>query len=499
MTQENMTVPARFPPSAPQVSIWWWLAALVLLGAWLRYPALSGDLWMDEIWSFRIAHSEPSMVGLVANQAWANNHLLNTLWLRGLNESTPEIFFRLPSFLCGLACIPLAAWVLLRWGAKPPTAIFGAALVTLGFFQIQFSTEARGYSGAFACALVALGLRFSDRGSPHRWVRVLAFGGFQVLGMLWHPGYVLFVVGLALAQAAFTFAPGASFRQGFVLLVRWQALPGLAVIAYQVGFLSRLRYGAAGYQEPVRPILEAAGWTLNLAWLPLGPLLATILLLFGLALGVIRIAGRHRELAVALVLVCLVLPAGLVLVHPPHVTGNPSLLVLFPRYFHLPFAVALLAVAWGVGELPHGRKTARAGLILTLALGLWFLLPPFHRFGRGGYRKVLEHLAAGNEGLIRIGTNELTRGMMQFGFYADRMGIADRLVWVEPAQWLLAPPDYMLSLAPGALPATLDPPRIVGGNREIRYELDRAFPYAGASGFNCVLFRRSGEGTARRP
>lgn len=472
----------------------WWiglLAGLTLIGAWLRWPALFGDLWMDEIWSFQLAHAEPSALGLFIRQTWANNHLLNTLWLRGLGESTPEFWFRLPSFLCGTLSIPVAAWTLSRWGAGRAVRLLGATLVAVSFFQIQYSTEARGYAGAFLCALLALGLRFSTGTSPAGWLRIFGFGLVQTLGMLWHPGYVLFVAGLAVAQLVTVVLSEKERRaREFGDLVRWQVLPGAVLLTYQILFLSKLRYGAAGYQEPVRPMMEAAGWTLNLVGFAWGGPLAAALLAVGFALGIRQILRSQRELAVALVLSCALLPAALVFLHPPRVTGNPLLLVLFPRYFHLPFSVALLAVAWGLGGLQRGRLAAMFGLPALLSAGLLVLLPPLHRFGRIGSRQVLEHLASQKDGLVRIGTNELTRGKIQFGFYARRLGLQDRFVWIEQEYWLITPPDYMISLAPGALPNPILPPSIRGNDQTVSYEMDQVFPYGGAAGFNCVVFRR---------
>jgi hypothetical protein len=481
--------PGPSPPFSRRTGILL-LVALTLFGAGLRWPALHGDLWMDEIWSYRLAEAEPTAIGLLTNQTWANNHLLNTLWLRGLTEGAPEIVFRLPAFLCGVLAIPLAAWVLRRWRAGGTASLFGAVLVALSFFQIQYSTEARGYAGALVCALVALGLRFGSGATETLWFRVCAFAVVQVLGMLWHPGYVLFAASLAMAQAVTVAASKDSRGRLIGEFLCWQTLPGLALAAYHIVFLSKLRYGAAGYQEPIRPMIEAAGWTLNLMWLPWGGLLAAILLALGFSLGLRQIPRRQSELAIALTLACVVLPTALFFLHPPHVTGKPSLLVLFPRYFHLPFGLALLPMAWGIAGLPRARATMLA-LTVLLGSGLAVLLPPFYRYGRTGSSQVLEYLAGREEARpIRLGTNELTRGMLQFGFYARRLGLADRFAWVEPEYWLVNPPQYMLSLAPGGLPERLNPPTIQGKNQEIAYELDRVFPHAGASGFHCVVFRR---------
>lgn len=484
-------------PTIPRARDYWALGliAITLVGACLRYPALHGDLWMDEIWSFQIAHADDSIHGLILHQTWANNHLLNSLWLRCLTETAPEIWFRLPSFILGTLCIPLATWTLRRWGAGPGPALLGAAFVALSFFQIQFSTEARGYAGAFACALIALGLRFPsgewERPCERGWVDPVGFGIIQVIGMLWHPGYVLFVVALAMAQAA-NLAIGGRDAWGprIAKLLRWQAFPGIALLLYQIVFLSKLRFGAAGYQEPIRPFLEAAAWTTNMAWTRWGGPIALVLLLFGFALGLARSWRGQRELALALLLACFLLPLGMAFLHPPRVTSTPSLLVLFPRYFHLPLGLALLPMAWGIGALRRGRWPAGMALIAILAIGLVLLLPPFYHFGRIGCSQVLEYLAGKQEEPIRVGTNELTRGLMQFGFYERRMGIEDRFHWIAPENWLLTPPEYLISLAAGALPNPIVPPTIRGEERVIKYEMCDVFPYAGASGFNCVVFRR---------
>ena len=155
---------------------------------------------MDEVWSVELAARADRWEAVFTELRWANNQPLNTLWLRGVPQDAPEWRFRLVSLVLGTLSIPLAGWVMLRWGGGWTAAWAAAAASALSFFQIQYATEARGYAGAWFCALLALGIRGGGgteaapgQGRPGGVPGRFAFWTAQIAGMLWHPGHLLSV------------------------------------------------------------------------------------------------------------------------------------------------------------------------------------------------------------------------------------------------------------------------------------------------------------------
>ena len=62
------------------------LAIIVSAGALVRIAAAQGELWLDEIWSYRLAHLAASPFAILTSLHNDNNHYLNTLYLRSIPE-----------------------------------------------------------------------------------------------------------------------------------------------------------------------------------------------------------------------------------------------------------------------------------------------------------------------------------------------------------------------------------------------------------------------------
>lgn len=150
------------------------MAAVVVLtavAAALRLSGIDQSLFGDELFTYDTVHR--GGLGSVLHQvhavessppayyvlAWAAGRLFD-----------PTVWIRLPSFVFGVATVPLV-YALGRRLADRAVALTAAALVAFGPFAIFFSTEARGYSMlTFLVAASTLSLVTALRaGGAWRW------------------------------------------------------------------------------------------------------------------------------------------------------------------------------------------------------------------------------------------------------------------------------------------------------------------------------------------
>src|SRR5258707_4789307 len=83
------------------------LALLAVLGLALRLWLAQGELWLDEIWSWKFAKGVrwPWDVWRIAHD---NNHPLNTLWMRAVGEAASALSYRALALASGTVAIVCA-------------------------------------------------------------------------------------------------------------------------------------------------------------------------------------------------------------------------------------------------------------------------------------------------------------------------------------------------------------------------------------------------------
>ena len=105
----------------------WLIAAALLIGAaGLRIAAANNDLWLDEIWSLRLAGQVKSPWDVFTSIHHDNNHYLNTLWMWAVGPDRRPLVYRLPSLLAGTAAVAIAG--LIGWRRDPTTGLLALVL-----------------------------------------------------------------------------------------------------------------------------------------------------------------------------------------------------------------------------------------------------------------------------------------------------------------------------------------------------------------------------------
>ena len=149
------------------------VAALTAIGAIVRLPMLHDSVFADELSTYWIVsdRSLGQVVSTIHTDAEITPPLYFVLaWLATRVEMSSEML-RLPSFVAGVAAIPLVYLLGVRTVGRWAGAV-AAALIGLSPFMIFYSTEARGYEVMVAlvlCSTLAL-LAAVDDGRARWWV-----------------------------------------------------------------------------------------------------------------------------------------------------------------------------------------------------------------------------------------------------------------------------------------------------------------------------------------
>jgi hypothetical protein len=178
------------------------VAAITVVGAALRLVTLNDSLFGDELSTYWIV-SERSLGGVISTvhtDAEITPPLYFVLaWLTTRLDLTAEML-RAPSFLAGVAAIPLVYLLGLRTAGRA-AALVASVITALGPFMIFYSTEARGYEVMVVLVMLSTLTLLAgvDDGRARWWVAYAAFScaavythytavfalGAQLLWVLW--------------------------------------------------------------------------------------------------------------------------------------------------------------------------------------------------------------------------------------------------------------------------------------------------------------------------
>jgi hypothetical protein len=136
------------------------VAVPTLVAVAVRMPFLSQPMRYDEALTFNEFASRPLYYGL-SYYPDPNNHLLNTLLmhLAFLGLGNQPWVLRLPALAGGVLLVAATFW-LARQLYDARVAVLAAALVGVGSYLVEYSTNARGYTLQALCFVLMLGLVF---------------------------------------------------------------------------------------------------------------------------------------------------------------------------------------------------------------------------------------------------------------------------------------------------------------------------------------------------
>ncbi len=460
-------------------------AVILMLAAVLRIPGLLTDFWLDEIWSYAHVGDLTSPLGVFTAIHHDSNHWLNSLTLFAMGSGKPWWHYRLPSFFAGLATVFVAGR--LASIQEPAEHSRGAGLLAMGLTAVSFplvlySTEARGYSMVVLFSLWSFWflLLFLEKGG-RAWK--VGYWTTALMGLLSHLSFLIFYVTAIFYTLVLRARGNRNARRGL-------SLHGPVFLVLLGLFWVDLRHltvgGGPGYRV-VDFLVETASLTVG------GPAVGGVAwLAAGLAVFLFASDGRRRIrlyregstdsevyglIWVFYAVGAVGLPLWLILILEPA--------FLFPRYFLVPMALFLVALA---GFLTHlgRRRPWVCGWVLVMFLGmnLWH----WSRFtveGRGHYREALGYILSGSKApVVTVGSDFDFRNEMLVDFYRTHLGTdAERLVYVRRESWPRDGADWWIahSRDPHTGPPT--PP-------DHRYRLERTYPSSRLSGMMWFVYRK---------
>ncbi len=450
-------------------------AALVVAGTVLRVLAAQGELWLDELWSFRLAHTVTEPAGIFTRLHHDNNHHLNSLYLWFVTESPVWIRYRLHVLVAGTATLVLAALIARREGGRAPAL---GALLALGgsFLMVLYASEARGYALAvcFAFLAVLLAARFLETG---RYWWAASYSIAALFGILSHLTFLHALMGLMVwtaCRAVRQNGRGSAWRA--VAALHLVPLTALAVL-----YWLDLRHTIVGGG----PVLGT--WTVIARALSLcvggpegGPWLvpaASVAAIAGvLSIGLLRRSGSDLWILIAVT-------AG---VAPALTVLTLDTTLLFERYFLVAASFLTFSFGWLLAA------AMRRSYLLGAALALAFLVPNATRIarlidlGRGAYLPALQHMTArATQHPVTVGSDHDFRNGRLVEFYRQFVPAGAGLEYHTGVEWAPAGPEWMLvhSQDYGFVPKT--DLALTGGRR---YRLAAFYPTAGVSGWHLAVY-----------
>jgi hypothetical protein len=454
---------------------WAAVLAATAAAAALRLPGLLQDPWIDEVWSWALARTRESAADVFTLRS-SNSHALNTLWIYFVGERPDFVLYRLPAFLTGLACVPLAARIAGRHGR--PAAIAAAWLTAVSFLLVVYASEARGYAplvffslAAFECAWTWL-----DTGAP-RWLALSwACAGLGVLSQS------LFVVGwggIALAVAV-RVAREAQPRR----LARCAAFAGPSLVAFAAWWLVNMRHvfnAGAPHWSTLDMLANTASSAFGAPEGHLAAGLAALLAAAVLALDARWLAARgDAAWAAQLGVVGLGSAATVVLLRGEF---------LAERYFLVPLVFWLLAFARVLARLAERAPAAAAALFLAFGAGNALHLWPALRVGHGTIGALVRSMAAASASNPIVVTGNYDFNVRTLLDWHARSLPPGRALRYVPQQGLpRAGADFAVIQGPvESAPAAIR----IG---EQRYALFGSSRHAGPSGESWAVYRREAGG-----
>jgi hypothetical protein len=473
----------RGPPPAPGVPddrldpkiVWLAGAAIVVAAAIVRVAAASGELWLDEIWSFRLAGFQDTALAVFTAIHHDNNHHLNTLFLYFVPETASWITYRLHVILAGTLTVLLAGVIARRGGDR--TGLIAILLCAASYLLVLYSSEARGYALAVCFGFLAIPLadKYFSTGS---FMWALAFGAAAALGFLSHLTLLQAYAGLL----AWTGWRALRSGQGRVA-VRFATLHALPCAALAVLYWIDLRHVVIG-GGPNLTAAEILARTLSLAlggpqagpWR--GVVAAAALMLFAAGIHAVRRSGS--DLWVLFLVTTFIAPA-LTLAFT-----RSSL--LYERYFLVAVAFGLLAAGWSLASIARRSRIAAVAIVAAYVFANGTQVARLLRDGRGSYIPALTRISEqAVQRPVTIGSDHDFRQGRLVEFYQRFVSRGADIEYHEPFEWAAAGPEWYLvhSEDPGFEPVA---DLAVEGRR---YRLAVTYRHHGLSGWNLSVYHNA--------
>lgn len=478
---------------------WGLIALAIASGAALRIAGLWNDFWLDEIWALNTARQASNLPELFTEVLRDNNHLLQSMYMLGVDElrgaSSHWASYRLLSLICGIALLPVCLFAGGQWSKQQGT--FFALLTSFSFLLILYSTEARGYAAMLLAGSLCIWLSARYHYDEERWGSACGYWFAAAVGLLAHVSLAILLVGLGVwSLCVFTKRHG--LLTGIIPTVFLHALPAFFCVALYLSFVRYLPPGTG----PLYPFAQIVIDTLSLTVggpeifdsnIPRSALAFGVALIVAL-LTLFEIARLWRArqpvwcLYATTLIICPIVFT---------VVGEPR--VLFVRYYLAAIltwyllAAGFLSWLWSRGT--RGRALATV-LVASFLAGNGFYTTLFLEHGRGIYRAGISYMVEHHsDNPIRIAGDYDFRHRTVLTFYRQYVPGGDTLQYVDGGLSAEPLPEWYITHKQDRY---YEPKQKLLSPDGTTYELVKTFPYATQSGWAWYLYQRKGSGGAVR-
>lgn len=402
------------------------LAFLVcLLGILFRLQGVTGDLWLDEIFSLKLVSSLRSWSDVFAIHL-DNNHFLNSLYLYAVGPDAQPSTCRACSLICGILTLVLAIWTCGKKGAGE--LLFGSAIFAGSYILILYGTEARGYSSLLLFCLCSF-IFFQAAISNGRVIHFIGYYSSCLLGLLSHFTFLHLYVALLAWNACLLWRGKISARTSLVL----QGIPLLAALWLGLGLLSKLQVAGGPQGSRIEVFLnvfcvpygttELSPSNIQLSAFYLGVAVLVLVILMTELWRKLRTNLEEGVFFAALVI------------------GAPLTLLLFinPEVFVLRYVLPSIFFGYFLFTdfLTRLYRRDRAGRVLAVGLLSLFILGNERSlgflctYGRGQYQKAISLISKGSEASeISVSSDQDFRINSTLDYYAARVAPEKKFVYV---------------------------------------------------------------------
>ena len=461
-------------PIAP-LTLWAAFAAALIL----RFAVSFDDLWLDEIWSINIARN--------LNHWWEaffyphdNNHIINTIWIYFAGETDSYVLLRLPSILMGAA---LAAIMPLAAIKKTKTETTAALLIgVFAFPLIQYSAEARGYSGAlfFSVACYIAAQRVIKGKSLNN---LILFWLTAILGILSQLLFLYVYASIAVFTLAYELGKNGTTVKTFRELCKIHAVP-LFLMALLYSVYGRML--ASGGTEPTGPMglynAMQLAWGVPISgWAGIPGIVAAIIVFCA---GCATLLKKKDQRLFFFFSVLFAAPAIFLSLTPKDHFHIRHVILCFPfLYLLLAHMISLIFKSRSLVE-----KSFAAVFLVFLAISsicpTWDLI----NTGRGQYANAVRFMALNTEDKsITVGGDHDFRTKTVLEYYEKLLPSNKQIIFIDQDEHDENPPQWLFrhSFDPGFKPENC----IYDWTGEV-YCLASSFPHSGVSGWSWFIYSK---------
>ena len=453
-----------------------WTILILGLATILRLAATLGDLAIDEVWSLWFVRTWIRSIASIFVLRHDNNHLLNTFVLYIVGPNEWGICYRIAPAVASILAVWLSGRIAIRQGGSP-SRLVTQVLVGSSYLLILYGSEARGYSYAIFFAYLSwlLLLRTQEQG---RWLDAGAFAISASLGFLAHLTFLYCYAGFC----AWVFLMWLK-KPNWILPL---ALIPPFIVAF--GLYTFFIRGMAIGGGPETTVASAVISTLSiLAGGPLyddGAFVTAIVVLIVLGIGFVQLWQSDQVMTACYATIIFLAPAAVL-----GVTGHQ---LIYPRYFLIPVAFAVLLIGNVLANLWKSRTKGRLismGLIVGFLAGNGWWTALLLNHGRGDYSQAISWMVQTSSSPATVSSDHDFRNGLMFAYFSTQLWPKDPpLIYIDQRN---VPPQGTEWIIRHNFDGDPPHPKFMTDSFGNGYRLERIFLHHSLTGWNWWIYKRN--------